>query len=479
LVFLGVLFWLASWVHSWWPSAQFFFEVVGMYLALLAFIFAERAFNQSRKTQHQMEDLIHSLAETATEFDLIFERHLVNRLREYKHVGGKICLLLSTPAYGYAVVGPDRFKSFVDAFSDLDADCVVEIIFFSPDDHFDYWANVIVWSEIRPGETEFAKGFASSVSEIFAKLRARRPERSRIWITRTTTVRVFAFLPLEGKPEDPHERIYVAFTDLFSISQDQYRARFKARSIRIAQPLKEEFIERPGSYFERIKVCPYTGRTMEEAALDQKNYQAQLGYLHADYVLGRTRDNVMDRGVFKSEMQAFLKSESVTRYLKERELSGSEEILRKVITHAVSYFGSVLGDESAGMVGMALSENQASQLGKGLKLWRQLEPSCAHRDRLTKLIYEKFPTLDREPDPPSPPSAQALSTNEMATFPPPPPAGQLSAAFTPRGDGNRATQDNSEALIECLYLLMTSGLGESTYAKSMLGYSVSSSRGLP
>ena len=136
---------------------------------------------------------------------------------------GAIHLLLSTPAYGYAAVGPKIFTLFPDSLPKV-PDCALEMIFFSPDDHYSYWGNVLLWAAFR--DAGFSEGFASGITNVFQKLQGRRDNvLTRVWVTRATTVREFAFFPKANNDDGESGRVYVALTDSFSLSHSNLLSR--------------------------------------------------------------------------------------------------------------------------------------------------------------------------------------------------------------------------------------------------------------
>jgi hypothetical protein len=345
-------------------EAKFWIESGALYLSLLALYFAERAARKSKETENQLIRYGLSDAENKTEFGAIFKEHLVDQLGQFKNRGAKIYLLLSTPAYGYAVVGSGKFGDFALALEELNAECTLELIFFSPDDHFPYWANVLLWSEIssRDGE-QFAEGFANGINRVFAALKTHNNKQYpwKLWVTQATTVREFAFFPSvqdrDDNPDNPADRIYLVLTDPFSISQEQFKASFQARSIRIASFGGKEFAGEPESYFERIKVCPYTGRSRETAALIPSAHGRELETLMTDYILGRTHRRILELESFKSEIKIFLASETVKKILAEG--TTKDQLLLNILRQILRYYKHVL---DGALIGAQLSKGHGGRI---------------------------------------------------------------------------------------------------------------------
>ena len=258
----AVLICLGLHSHDWDGTIRFWLESLGMYLAGFALIFAEKAARKSEQTEAQLITYGLSTSENRNEFQAIFTEHLAllcyvqNYFAEFREIPensmerpggfssripgrnrvvlvrpfdslagreGAIHLLLSTPAYGYAAVGPKIFTLFPDSLPKV-PDCALEMIFFSPDDHYSYWGNVLLWAAFR--DAGFSEGFASGITNVFQKLQGRRDNvLTRVWVTRATTVREFAFFPKANNDDGESGRVYVALTDSFSLSHSNLLSR--------------------------------------------------------------------------------------------------------------------------------------------------------------------------------------------------------------------------------------------------------------
>ena len=455
----AILLILGSFHHEWWETVKFYIESGALYLSALALFYAERAARKSEETENQLIRYGLSAAENKTEFKAIFKEHLIDQLGQFRDKGGKIYLLLSTPAYGYAVVGSDKFGEFVGALEDLNADCTLELIYFSPDDHFPYWANVLLWSEIRSkDENQFSERFADAITRVFTELNTHNNEQYpwKLWVTQATTVREFAFFPtLQNRgdhADNPADRIYLVLTDPFSISQEQFKASFQARSIRVASFERREFAGDSESYFERIKVCPYTGRSREMAALIPSQHGTQLENLMADYILGRTHRRILEQDSFKSEIKVFLDSETVRKTVDEG--TTQYQLLLNILRHILIYYRYVLDKSS---IGAQLSKEQGSRLIKALRNCSNINTTdeTFNNDKtelLTKLgsLNAELKAMIDSPDdnPDATPVLQQPATQ---------------AARTPGISNSRECE-----LINCVYALLSSGFGESRYASSLI-----------
>ncbi len=485
VIYFGFIFAAATlaqkvWIPSTWWDWKLFFEVLGMFLALLAFVFAERAFNKAKETQSQLVEYIFATGENKTKFQDIFDYHLVNRLKQFRSTGARIILLLSTPAYGYAVVGPSKFETFVDALRGVHDDCELQVMFFSPGDHFHYWANVLIWSRIRKKDhgEKFAILFSKGLRDVCRILRDRKQGHCRVWITRATTVRLFAFLPMrvwdQTADEVSEERIYVAHTDLFCVSQNQYRDRFKARSIRISSALREEFVNSDESYFERIKVCPYTGRDRDQGCLYKRGdtpgateeyetrFERLMDDLFVDYVLGRTKHIVLDKESFRSEIDALLISKDVV------ELFGQtfteSMLLGEIIGEVAAYFASLSGNA---LIEQKLTPTQAGRIKTAIESRPGLPLGAAAKDQLLSFVRQKAPTPLTVTSPMTPAAVTPASGSigpSVAVVPSPAAA---APALSSPASGSAASL-SKESLVECLWELISSGFGQSSYATAVI-----------
>jgi len=328
----------------------FIIQIIGYCIALYGATRAVKAENQSLETQLQLADIGLLSTQSRENFYIIFEEHLVRCLREhdYNAKPANIFLLLSTPAYGYAVVGMDKFGLYEEAIKALHQECKVQAIFFSPDAHFHYWCNLLMWCLLRKEGLKFAIGFMKKIIIIVDHVVKHNWE---VWLTRGTTVRLFAIDNIISK------KAYLLLVDQFRIPQDQFETGFKSRSIPILVTQINEYIIGKNNYFDRIKECPYT---LDKKSLKPIANQADadlIKKLSWDYVLGRTM-----QGQFAS-FKCF--SDEVDLYLtKLRHRSGEisfdnnkkdeilaisnysdEDIVIILLKIIISYFSYILEDE--------------------------------------------------------------------------------------------------------------------------------------
>lgn len=326
----------------------------------------------TKKTLEKAEETIDRLREASliadnseNEFKNIFDNHLLNPLSEYvegQGAGGSISLLLSTPAYGYAVLGSDSNK-LRHAIKHLDTECKLEIIFCSPDDHFSYWLNVLLWSswwKINKQFENFAVEFAKEIALFLGVIWDNTEKSTRdIWVTRATTVRIFAFIPSDNKhkntPDEDkrkkYKKAYVTLTDPFSFSLQQTGRHFKARSIPVIKDQIETFVqiatssEEDGhSYFERIKICPYTGKNSGDICINSEQHSADdvKAKLTTDYILGRTHQQHLEYKAFSAELDVLLENSEIQSIINKHHGNSNIYYLISVIIEVLGYFYSVL-----------------------------------------------------------------------------------------------------------------------------------------
>jgi hypothetical protein len=407
------------------PSTYLFsIEMAGVLMALYAAIEAARASKRSKSTQDELVKVALLARESRSNFKAAFEDHLVKNLQKHKHIPADVYLLLSTPAYGFAVVGKELFERFRVAIEDLDQDCKLQVIFFSPDAHFHYWCNVLLWWITRGNP--YAIEFGHAIEKVIGSL---SHKNFKLWLSRETTVRLFGFI---HNAEEP--KAYLLLVDRFSIPQDQLGRGFKSRSIPILTTQVGEFIGASDleNYFNRIKQCPYTFRDQADAVLEPVVKSAHgdlLKHLMWDYLLGRTLQKQFDNfKFFSSEMRVFLvnvrndESWAILKGLSD------EDLVERLISKLVTYYADIC----------------QRQEFSSYKTEKQL--------RRIKFSTDKIKELGLE----------IANTQELNRL------GKLSSAKSIDPDKLWNSQsDRFEKLLYCLYVLLTSGFGESQYAKTV------------
>lgn len=431
-------------------------ELAGLFTAFYAAFEAENAANESQQTQEQLRDLGLLVAEAQPDFDKIFDEHLVQQLQRNRE-NAEIFLLLSTPAYGYAVVGKDRFSDFEVAMKQLH-NCKVEMIVFSPDAHFYYWCNVVLWSigrrdaaqrSLRQEEAEFAIEFATKTLDIVDDIHNK--DDWHIWVTKETTVRLFAFSKTEVEGSYPFRKAYVLLTDQFSIPQDQFRERFKVRSIPIPLTQIKEYVGGQTNYFDRIKQCPYTFRDQVDARVKQDH----LHQLAWDYVFGRTLEMQFEKfELFKSEILQFLGNvRGEDNLLQDK---SSQEILTLSLTTTIRYFAHVFYlYDTRSRRDVGISDTQKARIIYAMQQAEKLNISTQSlRDSLSSLA-KKDSDLQVLLD-----QANQEAVTETAVV-----YHMIRNELDTELNQLREMEDK---LIFCLYTLMCSGFGQSGYAYKVI-----------
>jgi len=370
----GVLYWRDG--HSFSEAFRYFFSIeifgshvhiagffVGILGALIA-AWAERSAvaardraEEARQTAYdtliQLRDYNLLFSETKSDFLAIFKVHLVEQLEKYRNTPVICRLLLSTPAYGFPVLGDAEYVRFSEAFASLETGSDVELIFFCPDVHVQHWVNTLLWSPLRntSAPAKFAIEFASHVRQMLTTLNGSR-FNWRLWLTDEVSLRMFAFEAT--LPDRKVHDVYVVFSDRVRIANDQSTdggKGFRARGFPIHRQVVDHIVG-PNSYFDQLKRCPYMQLTGNDVAIrcpqrltgsERSQAQKMLKLIEADYLLGRTEQQVFDFSCFDIEMGRFINAFSELS----RVPMTSDEILAKSLKAVSDYFVENLPKASA------------------------------------------------------------------------------------------------------------------------------------
>mgnify|MGYP003393843761 CR=1 FL=1 len=202
------------------------------WVGLVGFVVTSWGFIKSWQAASRAEKIENSLIEVGLlssgikeDFSNIFNEHLIKEIHSFKNTPGNIYLSLSTPAYGYGVLGKIECQKLYDSFNNIHPVSKIELIIFSPDAHYNYWANLIFWSISKDLGDDFINNFAVFTHEIIDLLSSKK---CSIWLKKETTVRFFAY-----ESSDRDKKAYVSLVDSISIYQNQFGTGFKARSLPI------------------------------------------------------------------------------------------------------------------------------------------------------------------------------------------------------------------------------------------------------
>ena len=331
-----------------------YLALIGILALVVGFLAAWEAYiaaNKSEEIEESLTEVGLLASEVKTEFKLIFDDHLIKRLNEVSNQSATIRLAISTPSYGYGVLGQNSFVSLHSAFSGLnEKKCSIEIAIFSPDAHFHYWSNLLMWAIEQKNPLLFAKDFAQNTKDMLLLMKAKA---SKIWLMRETTVRFFAYSYHNKRSKREVKKAYFSLVDRFSLYQNQFKEEFQATSLPVFSTQINDYIEKEKSFFERIKNCPYSQHTGDAASIDFRNYgslsaddkqskEKTLNYLISDFLLGRTHANqIVNFKHFSVSIDKYvynLKEGNITDF-------GSTEKLDIIIANAkfiLNYFATVL-----------------------------------------------------------------------------------------------------------------------------------------
>jgi hypothetical protein len=320
------------------------------------FIKSEETFNKSEQTFQKSRQIEQTLleiglltSEAKGEFKLIFKDQLIHNLQKLKNKQGEVYLAISTPAYGYGVLGQEGYAELYDAIDGLNGqECSIQIILFSPDAHFHYWSNLLLWSITKPDPLSFVLAYARNTVDTMTKL---KDKQSQIWLMKETTVRFFAFSYHSEVIGQKVEKVFFSLVDRFSIYDSQFADGFGATSLPVIATQTHDYIEKKNSFFERLKQCPYS--TNQFPALDFSDYSNlsqeernekvdKLGYLVNDYLLGRTHaHHLTPYRYFEKLFERFVNN--YRDYVRKDDITIPEiQIVENALILICDYFGTTI-----------------------------------------------------------------------------------------------------------------------------------------
>ncbi len=109
---------------GWWIEVKFpavmglgdFFNLVGLLIGIYAAMEAARAESKAKESLNQLKETALIVSEAKNDFKTVFENFLVQPLKRAQNKPVKAYLLLSTPAYGFPVLGSSRFSELTNRF---------------------------------------------------------------------------------------------------------------------------------------------------------------------------------------------------------------------------------------------------------------------------------------------------------------------------------------------------------------------------
>lgn len=280
----------------------------GVFYSLFAFREASRADEKTAQLIQRHEETQLIIAESPKTYDRVFELH-VTQPYEAPEKLRNVEFLISTPAYGYHVLGRDAVESFRRILAD--PKLPKELVLFSPDSHYFHVANTLLWNEYECLLTAKerwrvqidAKSLADHIEDILHLL-ATQVERGtaggplvRIWVTPRAQLRMSAF-----RYSRATDRAYLILVDDVDLVSDLRS--FTGRAISLPSALHRQVIgdsphSEGDSFFDSFKKCPYTEREGAAAAL----LHDDLAHLEADYLLLRTKDVIFDLFTFDQQIR--------------------------------------------------------------------------------------------------------------------------------------------------------------------------------
>lgn len=365
--------------------------VPGLVYSIKSYLSADRADKISRRNYEMLHDSNLVYQSIKGSFDAIYREFLLEPLalisQSKPHPDAKIQLMLSTPAYGFGAVDELEVARYLDLIADCSKKCQLDMILHSPEFHWTYWANVLLWSASRDliegkeslssPESLFDQGkVTDAVKFALAICRFHRsvhdaPATFRLWLGNNVNVRMYAY---DYGNDELAVNLYVANTDAISLMSPQFgREGFQAVGSKIAAHSVNLYINAETSQFERQKIChylndfdPHTGR--EKGQVETLEVSALLG----DYVFGRTAFSVLlplpDRST------AYLESLIQVIWLKTRKLmqtrgQNGDLLTRGLMTklialHVLQYFARIsrTNDHDNALFGLRPDEGQGTAL---------------------------------------------------------------------------------------------------------------------
>lgn len=371
---------------EWFGVLSIYAGLLGLMVSALTFIYAFRGADSALKNQALLagnQNLLvdHALVheETLQDFNTIFDKHLLHHLSVFENVPGRIYLMLSSPAYGYGVLGKEKSAELSTKMDRLRSECTVHIIYYSPDAHWLYWANTLLWSFVRRKFDRidyFAREFAVVLRDAHTSMvRKGRPSDLSLWVSDSGQHRLFGFQD-KGKRSvtaagslgiASKAHVYVVVADRIDLGADQWGGQFHARSHRVFQFQVDEYIFDENSVFERAKFCPYSPATerSDQATEGAITAKSEIDNLFGDYLYGRTgptfshpllNPSEVDRGAIVRSITDAIVTNCQRRFGEEAAALTVGEYLRETLLQILDLFTFLCGH------GFGSSVNEQSEV---------------------------------------------------------------------------------------------------------------------
>lgn len=342
---------------------------VGVVFSLIA---AWRASAADKKTAFLLRELQETqriVQESPTDYNDIFDIHLLRPMTRAANPHGKedhlrrMDLHISTPAYGYHVLGYDQHSEFRRLLDTLK--CDKQIILFSPDAHFFHVANTLLWHPLsephldgtgardlnQVQETQGQVDYSNVNSKALAVCiiatmgimqqqvfeteqnvwRKNTGELSNmnvgVWTSNTTEFRLTAFR------FEKETLAFLLLTDQVTLASNL--ARFQGRALSLPVSLHRQVVGDPRdqeSFFEQLKTCPYSAECRGDAHLTS----GELEMLKYDYLFLRTGHTIIDLYSFNIQCREVIWSARKPTPAKEAErIAAAREILQGVVQYFI------------------------------------------------------------------------------------------------------------------------------------------------
>ena len=310
-------------LHLWLSPSKFYahwllilaVDALGIAGTLFAWLGAWRAASADSRTK----ELLDRLEETNTivrksprAYQEVFDQHILSLLNRAGALESKarssshISLMLSTPAYGYHVLGLKAHQDFQNALRDVK--CNLNVFLFTPDAHFSHVANTLLWNpltkphspapiEITPNE--LLGCMRDTLDWLYLQVdwceKNTESPRVSVWIRDDAAFRLTS---LEASESATGPEAYIVLTDPVTLSTDLRR--FTGRLLAVPNSLFRTLVgshNDPESFIETAKHCPYSSLTGKEARL----ITSELEALKYDYIFLRTEHILFDVSSFETQ----------------------------------------------------------------------------------------------------------------------------------------------------------------------------------
>jgi hypothetical protein len=293
---------------------------VGVIFSLIA---AWRSSAADKRTAWLLKELVETqriVGESPAHYPEVFDLHLLRPMERASEPDDKndhlrhMDLLISTPAYGYHVLGIDPHLHFRNLLTALQ--CDKQVILFSPDAHYFHIANTLLWHPLKQSASRNVEAddvmdapapdvnpieLADCVTKTMSILKQQvlqTEENARhkglgehrnikvgVWTTNTTEVRLTAFR------FQKETLAYLLLTDQVTLTSDL--SRFRGRALSLPVSIHRQVIGDPGdprSFFEQLKTCPYSQAWGNSARIKS----GEFDLLKYDYLFLRTEQTLFD-----------------------------------------------------------------------------------------------------------------------------------------------------------------------------------------